>query len=74
MKLPSTLNALLLSFLTAIYAVAAEPAKAPDKEQAELPQPSSRTDRDVEGWKVRVDDRLLKAPEIAIGTDRKSVV
>ena len=43
-------------------------AKTPDKEQKELPQPKSRTARDVEGWTVRVDDRLLQTPEDALGT------
>ncbi len=30
--------------------------------------PTSRTDRNVEGWTVRVDDRLLKGPDAALGT------
>src|SRR5262245_10730593 len=35
----------------------------------ELPQPTSRTVRDIEGWNVRVDDRLLgDAPDAAIGS------
>ena len=40
----------------------APPEEAKNK-TAELPQPTSRTARDVEGWKVRVDDRLLDASE-----------
>jgi len=36
---------------------------------AKLPQPESRSVRQVEGWTVRVDDRLLgEAPDAAIGT------
>lgn len=32
------------------------------------PQPESRTDRKLEGWTVRVDDRLLKGPDAELGT------
>ena len=32
------------------------------------PQPTSRTVRDIEGWSVRVDDRLLAAPNEELGT------
>jgi len=53
---------------SAILAPAAEPQKPPVVE-AELPQPASRTARDVEGWTVRIDDRLLgDAPDAALGT------
>jgi hypothetical protein len=31
------------------------------------PQPTARTARDIEGWKVLVDDRLLAAPHDAVG-------
>lgn len=44
------------------------PAKKPDDPQAELPQPKSRTVREIEGWTVRVDDRLLQPPEEVIGS------
>jgi hypothetical protein len=30
-------------------------------------QPTSRTERDLEGWKIRVDDRLSKAPHEELG-------
>jgi hypothetical protein len=33
----------------------------------DTPQPQSRTSRNIEGWKVLVDDRLLAAPDDAIG-------
>lgn len=32
------------------------------------PQPESRTDRKLEGWTIRVDDRLLKGPDAELGT------
>jgi hypothetical protein len=31
------------------------------------PKPTSHTDRKLEGWTVRVDDRLLKAPDDELG-------
>ncbi|MFN0017749.1 MAG: sialate O-acetylesterase [Pirellulaceae bacterium] len=43
-------------------------AKKPEAERAELPQPKSRTAREIEGWKILVDDRLLAAPHEATGT------
>lgn len=37
--------------------------------KARLPQPGSRSIREIEGWKIRVDDRLLgDAPDAATGT------
>lgn len=33
----------------------------------DAPKPTSRTKRDVEGWTVRVDDRLLDGPDAALG-------
>jgi hypothetical protein len=46
----------------------AEKAKKP-AEKAELPQPSSRSVREIEGWNIRVDDRLLgDSPDAAMGT------
>ena len=38
------------------------------KEKPEPTKPTSRTDRKIEGWTVRVDDRLLKGPDEALGT------
>ncbi|MBA4191085.1 MAG: metallopeptidase [Planctomycetaceae bacterium] len=38
------------------------------KKKDEPAKPTSRTDRKVEGWTVRVDDRLLKAPDDELGT------
>lgn len=35
---------------------------------AEPPQPTSRTARQIEGWTIRVDDRLLAAPHEELGT------
>ncbi|HWB14567.1 MAG TPA: sialate O-acetylesterase [Pirellulales bacterium] len=42
-----------------------EPAPKPSEA---LPQPTSRSVREIEGWKVRVDDRLLgDSPDAAMG-------
>ena len=38
------------------------------KEKPEPPKPTSHTDRNIEGWTVRIDDRLLKAPDDELGT------
>ena len=35
---------------------------------ADSPQPAARTDRTLEGWTLRVDDRLLKGPDAELGT------
>jgi hypothetical protein len=40
---------------------------AADPPKPDLPRPTSRTVRTVEGWSVRVDDRLLKAPDDELG-------
>src|SRR4051794_3949426 len=40
----------------------------PDARAAVQDQPASRTNRNVEGWTVRVDDRLLRAPDDELGT------
>jgi hypothetical protein len=39
----------------------------PAKKPAAPAKPNSHTDRKVEGWTVRVDDRLLTGPEAALG-------
>jgi hypothetical protein len=41
------------------------PARA--DEPKEPSKPTSRTERKIEGWAVRIDDRLLKAPDDALG-------
>ena len=38
------------------------------KEKPEPAKPVSRTNRNIEGWTVRVDDRLLQSPDDALGT------
>ncbi|MCE9560518.1 MAG: metallopeptidase [Planctomycetes bacterium] len=38
------------------------------KDKPEAAKPTSRTDRKIEGWTVRVDDRLLAEPNIELGT------
>ena len=40
---------------------------APAKEDADPAKPTSHTDRKIEGWTVRVDDRLLRAPNDVLG-------
>jgi hypothetical protein len=41
----------------------------PPEAKAELPQPTSRSVRELEGWTIRVDDRLLgDTPDVALGT------
>jgi Carbohydrate esterase, sialic acid-specific acetylesterase len=43
-------------------------ARKEHKARAERPQPTSRSVREIEGWKVRVDDRLLgDSPDAATG-------
>ena len=48
----------LLSFAVSSLGAAAAP---------ELPKPTSHTDRQIEGWTVRVDDRLLSPPNVELG-------
>jgi hypothetical protein len=43
------------------------PKRRSDRDQSEGPQPTSRTVRQIEGWKVLVDDRLLAAPNNELG-------
>ena len=49
--------------LFALSAAAAQPQKQPD----EPAKPTSHTDRHLEGWTIRVDDRLLQAPNEELG-------
>ncbi|MEK7677966.1 MAG: hypothetical protein AAB676_19215 [Verrucomicrobiota bacterium] len=51
------LGALLLAPLAALHGA----------EKPEPPKPASRTVRNIEGWTVRVDDRLLAPPHGALG-------
>jgi hypothetical protein len=37
------------------------------RDPSDRPQPTARIARDIEGWKVLVDDRLLAAPNDAVG-------
>lgn len=53
---------LTLALLVALAAPADPPKKEPP------PKPTSRTEKQVEGWTVRVDDRLLKGPDAELGT------
>ena len=57
---------LILSWMFVVSVVAADPA--PPEAKSELPQPTARTVRELEGWTIRVDDRLLgDAPDAALG-------
>jgi hypothetical protein len=49
--------------LVALLGTVALPGRA-----AEPSKPTSHTERKIEGWTVRVDDRLLKGPDVALGT------
>lgn len=51
-------------FATLLALLAGGPAAA---RAAEPPKPGSHTTKTVEGWTVRVDDRLLKAPDEELG-------
>jgi hypothetical protein len=42
-------------------------AKAPPREESEPAKPTSHTARKLEGWTVRVDDRLLQPPNDELG-------
>ncbi len=42
-------------------------AMAPDTKEAEPPKPTAHTERRLEGWTVRVDDRLLQPPNDELG-------
>ena len=41
---------------------------SPGAEPPEAPKPASRTERVIEGWTVRIDDRLLQPPNEELGT------
>ncbi|HXD88177.1 MAG TPA: hypothetical protein VN641_16940 [Urbifossiella sp.] len=43
-------------------------AQAPKQEKPAPAKPTSRTTRTIEGWTVRIDDRLLAAPNAELGT------
>ncbi|RBP41483.1 hypothetical protein DES53_107316 [Roseimicrobium gellanilyticum] len=62
---------LLYSLFIALLSIASM-ALAEDKKADEIPrirpdQPSSRTTRIIEGWTVRIDERLLAPPHAALG-------
>jgi len=62
LRVPALLLAVLLG-------AGAGPARAaePPKEKAEPPKPTSHTVKKIEGWTVRVDDRLLAEPDKELG-------
>ena len=60
-----TLLLALLAFIPTNRLAAADP---PTKEESEPAKPTAHTERKLEGWTIRVDDRLLKAPNDELGT------
>ncbi|HEX3150958.1 MAG TPA: hypothetical protein VHR66_22960 [Gemmataceae bacterium] len=52
----------LIGFCALLLAL---PAAAADPEP---PKPTSHTERDIQGWTVHLDDRLLKGPDAELGT------
>lgn len=55
--------------MTALLTETAKPATKPtDPKPADPPQPASRTARELEGWTVRVDDRLLEPANQELAT------
>ena len=65
----------ILASLLVVLALA--PVRADDKVPVEIPKrslPQSHTIRDVEGWRVRVDDRLLTGENTALGARALKVV
>ena len=54
--------AAMLAFCPAVL------AQLPKKEKPAPAKPTSRTTRTIEGWTVRIDDRLLAAPNAELGT------
>jgi hypothetical protein len=57
-----------LLILSVLAQVSHLPAAAPPaRDQTEPTKPTSRTTRDLEGWTVRVDDRLLRPPHDVLG-------
>jgi len=49
------------------FAAAPRPVAAERPADSTRTKPTSRTERNLEGWTIRVDDRLLKGPDEALG-------
>ncbi len=62
-----TITRLLFPSLILICAAAATVRGAEKDSPPEPPKPTTRAVRNIEGWTVRVDDRLLQPPNEAIG-------
>jgi hypothetical protein len=65
----TTRPALLLACLVLVHALgsAADAPKPPPSEKPEPAKPTAHTVKKVEGWTVRVDDRLLTPPDDELG-------
>jgi hypothetical protein len=57
----------MLKLLQRARAAGASEPREHQPAQPGPPKPTSHTVRDIEGWKVRVDDRLLQPPDDALG-------
>jgi len=55
----------LACFVLAVFPLSA--GSVPAEEKADPPKPASHTVRKIEGWAVRVDDRLLQPPHEKLG-------
>ena len=59
---------LLASLILASLSSGAIRPGEPDKKPVDQDRPSARQDRKIEGWTVRIDERLLQPPNDALGT------
>ncbi len=64
----------LLSLAVPFFAVASAVAKEPITEIPKHNLPTKHTTRDIAGWKVRIDDRLLAGEHAALGARALSVL
>ena len=55
------------TLLSAILSLLCLPVVLLADTSAEPSRPISRTTRDIEGWKIRIDDRLLNGPDAEMG-------
>ena len=53
------------AFAKAMYKLLTKPPQ--ERKESETAKPAAHTERNLEGWRVRVDDRLLKEPSDELG-------